>query len=235
MSTRTNVVALLTVCLAGTITITAAPGGKTGPIPVITMLADSQNDYPLRVGSDTEGAYFDTTKTIESEIQRYSTGSDWMLKTYYGVRTTASNRDVFFDLSEPASPDNPAPPDLGTGKVQANLFAKCRLVNIDMLALAAGASVDCPGLFRFQAPSGAWYRFSAQPENFPQVDRLRVTCISSDASGCKTWTITPSGTVLTGADPNPKGRHALLEINSNGEILANLGDYYLSFHITVMR
>jgi hypothetical protein len=77
---------------------------------------------------------------------------------------------------------------------------------------------------------------SLQPENFPQVDRLRVTCLSKDAGGCKVWTITPSNSRVTGSDPNPKSLNRLLEIDDRSEqILAELGDYYLSFFITVVR
>ena len=50
------------------------------------------------------------------------------------------------------------------------------------------------------------------------------------------WTITPSGNLLTGTDPNVKGRQKLLLLEGDTEaISADYGDYYLSFSITVAR
>jgi hypothetical protein len=57
----------------------------------------------------------------------------------------------------------------------------------------------------------------------------------ADATGCKVWTVTPSGTTTTGTDPNPKNYTKLLHINETGDILAEGGDYYLSFSITFAR
>ena len=232
MSIRPTLVLVPAVILAVTLEA-APPAGKNAPIPVTVMLADSQNGFPLRVGSDTQGPYLDTSKALNAEIHRYSDGTDWMLTTYYGIRNTPSSRSVFFDLTEQVTS---GVPPIAAASVQAHLIAKCRLAFVDLLTLATGASADCPGSFRFQAPSGKWYRFSFQPDNFPGVDRLRLTCLARDAAGCKTWTVTPATDRVTSADPNPKGLQTLLEIeNGSDDILAVLGDYYLSFHITVTR
>jgi len=213
--------------------------GKPGRVLVTTTIANTLNGSSLRVGSDLQGAYVTTynkkQEAVSTSIDRFAEGTDWMLTTYYGINLTPSNRTVFFDLSEPASPNNPAPP-ITTGTGQAHLIAKCRLVNVDMYKLLPGQYADCPGSFRFQVPDGSWYRFSFQPENFPEVNRLRVRCSSADAAGCKVWTITPSGNVFTGTDPNVKGLQKLLLLEGDTEaISADFGDYYLSFSITVAR
>ena len=62
-----------------------------------------------------------------------------------------------------------------------------------------------------------------------------MTCTAADTTGCKVWTISPSGTAVTGTDPNPKGLNKLLLIDSAGTVLAEGGDYYSSFSITVAR
>jgi hypothetical protein len=233
---RATVVLVLATGLAG-----AAPANKPTHTPVTVTIADTRNGYPLRVGSDTQGAYVEVRRTITSAIERYANGTDWTLTTYSGVQQTPSNRTVFFDLREPfLPPSSSIAAPFSTAYTQAHLIAKCRLAvdaaDRDLFALQPGESADCPGVFRFQAPeSGKWYRFSFHPENFP-VDPLRVTCLSKDASGCKVWTVTPSTNTTTGSDPNPKSLNRLLEIDSTGEQqLADLGDYYLSFVITIAR
>ena len=239
MTQRVVLAGLLVAAAISAVFTDLSAAGKTSKVLVTTTIADSQNGSSLRVGSDTQGAYITTfnrkQEAVSSSINRYLDGTDWMMTTYYGINQTPSNRTVFFDLSEPATPDNPVPPII-TGNGQAHLIAKCRLVNVDMYTLSPGASADCPGSFRFQVPDGSWYRFSFQPDNFPNVNRLRVTCVSADGGGCKVWTITPASSVVTGTDPNVKSRNKLLLLDGDTEaILADFGDYYLSFSITVAR
>ncbi len=138
-----------------------------------------------------------------------------MLTTYTGVKFTPSGRKVYFDLTEPASDMNPAPP-IGTAYLSAHLIAKCRLMNVNMFRMPTGLTVQCPGSFRFQAPNGSWYRLSFQPDNFPEVHRLNVTCLASDGGGCRQWSITPSGNPV-GLDPNAKNLTRLLQIDPGSE------------------
>ncbi|MBA3641454.1 MAG: hypothetical protein H0W53_19725 [Acidobacteria bacterium] len=69
--------------------------------------------------------------------------------------------------------------------------------------------------------------------NYPQVDRFGVTCTRGDGTGCREWTIAPGTTTVTGTDP--KSLNTLLLIDDGGTILAQGGDYRLSFRITVTR
>jgi hypothetical protein len=217
---------LVFVCVAaGLATVTASPGGRD--IPVTTTLADVQNGSALRVQSDRNGAYVDT-KQVDSLIQ--ATTGDWTL-TALAAR---SSRTVFFDLREPVGTGNPTPP-ITVGYLPAHLIAKCHEVGVGFLNIPAGASIQCPGAFRFEAPDGNSYRLAFSPANYPEVDPIQVTCQKADAGGCKLWTLAPSGTILTGTDANRKNVAKLLQINSFGDILADLGDYYVSFAITVAR
>lgn len=226
----------------------SADAQKNSSVPVTTTLADvGTTSYPLRVQSDRKGAYVTQvvkrTPQVDSELIVNRNGTDWSLTTYYGPGFTATNRTVFFDLREQLTPGAFVTPLIGTadgvpveyGWSSAHLIAKCSVAGIDMRTMAPGTSVLCPGSLRFRALNGEWYRFSFQPDNFPTSQRFLVTCTQADSTGCRVWTIGPSGTALTGDDPNPKSRNTLLHIDQGSAILAVGGDYYVSFGFTVAR
>jgi hypothetical protein len=223
------IAALVTIALWSTGEPLTATGRDTA---VTTTIADAIGGYPTRLGSDLQGSYVNSTQV--TSIVQAATG-DWELTTYYGAKFTPSSRSVFFDLSEPVSSSNPPPP-MTAGYVQSHLIAKCHLVNVGFLQIPAGTTVQCPGAFRFEAPNGLWYRLSLQPDNFPEVTRMNVTCLTADRTGCRTWNIGPASTIVTGTDPNPKGVQQLVQIDPNTDaVIATLGDYYVSFAITVSR
>jgi hypothetical protein len=227
---------LTALALAGTLYALITPLTLTGAgvardTVVTTTLSDAFDGSEFRVHSDFRGPYVNT-KQIQSVIQGQT--GDWILTTYSGVNYTPSNRTVFFDLSEPVDPTTTAP--FTVGFLQSHLIAKCHMVNQDLFKLAKGVSVQCPGSFRFQVQDGRWFRLSFQPANFPEVNYLKVTCNAVDAAGCKLWNISPSGTVLTGTDPNPKNVNRLVQIDPRSEaIIGEVGDFYVSFAITVAR
>ncbi len=217
---------------------------------VTSTLADTgDTGYPYRVQSDRKGPYVtktvNRTTQVESILIHDQNGTDWQVTTYYVAkgRSAASDRTVFFDATEQVLAGAFATPVLGSesgvpverGYVTSHLTAKCSVAGISMLAMSEGASVLCPGSMRFQAPDGEWYRFSFQPDNFQASERYSVTCTRAHGTGCREWRIVPSGTAMTGGDPNPKSRNTLLLIDEGGTILAQGGDYYLSFAFTVTR
>jgi hypothetical protein len=105
-----------------------------------------------------------------------------------------------------------------------------------MLAIPLGATVQCGGAFHFLGPDATWYKLSARPDNYPDVTDMNVTCQTVDSSGCRTWTIRPDSTLTTGGDPNVKGVQRLLRYDpATDNVLADLGDYYISFSFTVSR
>jgi hypothetical protein len=216
--------------------VSVVTAAKPVSVPVTVTIADVQENYPLLVHSDVQGPYV-ATKQITSVIEQFiGGGTDWILTTYSYPKLTPTNRTVFFSLEEPAASDNPASPPMGTGYRPAHLTAKCRLSNVNMLSMPVGASARCPGSFRFQGADSLWYRFSFQPANYPHVDDLRVTCAAADARGCISWQIAPSNERRTGTDPNPKSLNRLLRIEAGSDqVVAELGDYFLSFLITVTR
>jgi hypothetical protein len=249
MHLRTAFSTLIVVGLAvGAVSGRAAP--RSTEIPVTTMIADIAAGWPLRIQSDRQGPYLTSTAKrtgqIKSVLLSNPAGHDWSLTTYYSSKGgfADSNRTVFFDLREQVSAGSFPTPPLGTdtygapvefGWVTAHLIVKCSQVTVDMIEMPNGAVALCPGSFRFRSPDDQWYRFSFQPENYADVDRFKVTCVAADSTGCTVWTISPSGTVMTAGDPNPKSLNKLLLISDQGEILAEGGNYYLSFSITVAR
>lgn len=251
MNLRTAFSTLIVVGLAvGAVSRLTTASPRSIDVPVTTTIADIVAGSPLGIESDRQGAYLTSTvrkvAQVQSTLLSNSTGHDWSLTTYYSSKGgfADSNRTVFFDLREQVNAGSFSTPSLGTdtngapvefGWVTAHLISKCSGVNVDMIKMPNGAAALCPGSFRFRSPNGQWYRFSFQPENYPDVDRFKVTCVAADSTGCKVWTISPSGTVITADDPNPKSLNKLLLITDQGEILAEGGNYYLSFSITVTR
>jgi hypothetical protein len=138
-------------------------------------------------------------RQVDSILIHDQYGTDWSLTTYYVLRNSyvASDRPVFFNLAEQVQAGGFASPILGTaeglpverGYVTSHLTTKCSVDNIDMLAMASGATVLCPGSLRFRAPDGQWYRFSFQPNNFERSEKFSVTCTRRDTTGCREWRI----------------------------------------------
>lgn len=238
--------------MVGGLSLVAARAPRPSHYLVTTTIADVGGSHALSVQSDRQGAY--STKTVNrvtqvrSAIDMFQTGSDWSLTTYSYAGGkggyAASDRTVFFDLREQFAAGGFDTPQMGTdggglpveyGPVTSHLIVKCSNAGLDMLKIPVGVTAVCPGSLRFRAPSGQWYRFSFQPANYPEVDPFHVTCTAADPTGCKVWSIAPSGTAVTGDDPNPKGLNKLLLIDSGGTVLAEGGDYLMSFSITVAR
>lgn len=236
--------------LSGTLLGAQKTSKTMSTIEVTASIADlGATGQPYLVRSDGKGAYVSVTsnktKQVSSILIQGRYGTDWSLTTYYSERNSyrASDRTVHFDLGEQVAAGSFPTPFLGTengipverGEVTAHLITKCSVVNIDMLALTTGTTVSCPGSLRFRSPAGEWYRLSFQPDNYPQSERFRVTCERADTTGCREWTIGPDSTRISGTDPNHKSRNTLLSIDEGGTILAQGGDYLLSFGFRVTR
>jgi hypothetical protein len=224
---------------------------KTSDIPLTISIADvGATGSPFLVRSDQKGSYVtktvNKTRQVEAVLLTNSRGHDWALTTYYASKGgyAASDRRVFFDLREQVAYGAFATPLVGYeaavpveyGLATAHLIGKCSMVNVDMVKMTAGAAASCPGTFRFKALDGQWYRLSFQPENFPHVDRMKVSCERADATGCREWLVVPGNAIFTADDPNPKSLHALVNIDEGGaQILGEGGDYLLSFAIRLTR
>jgi len=221
--------------VAGALVLRVEAAKAPSDLPVTTTIADFGGGYPLRVGSDSLGSYVQTSEVASMIV---GTTGDWVLTTYYrnkGNLFTPSNRSVLIDLTEPVTPGNPPPP-FSLTNVQSSLMTACTRVGIHLPQIPVGTTALCPGHFRFEAANGLWYRLAMNNDNYPEVNPMKVTCNAADAGGCRNWTLRPSGTTLTGTDPNPKSVAKLLQIDpGTTEAIADLGDYYVSFSITLAR
>lgn len=228
-----------TLAIGGMVSTVVA--GKGSPpasdVPVTANVSIQANGAPLRIQGDDKGAYAGTTQ-IASVIMASS--HDWLLQTYYTAKgkTAASDRSVFFDLTEPASGSNPPPP-ITTGYLQARLIVSCANAPqpADILTLAVGAQVLCPGHFNFVMPDlKTYYRLHFKPSVYPETNWIQVTCTAGYVKGgCGAWSFAPTGTP-TPADANSKNVGRLLKIDSGGVVLDDtLGDYYISFAISAAR
>lgn len=248
---RTRPVPALALAALIVCTGTVGAQGKLPPdIPVTTTIADVANGWYLHVRSDRQGAYVrkmvNKVKQVESALVATPHGYDFMLTTYYSSKGSLvdSSRTVFFDLSEQTAAGSFNTPALGTGAAgeplpyglaTAHIAVKCSQSGINMVKLAEGQSAVCTGSFRFRARDNNWYRLAFNPENVPGVDPINVTCEIADNSGCKVWTLAPTGWTLTGDNPNVSNRSTLLRIDSSGTVLAVGGNYNISFSITIAR
>jgi hypothetical protein len=218
-------------------------GKPPADVPVVATFTDAANGTSLQVGSDLGGAYITGSPAgVSSVIQSLKTGSDWMLYTYATSRRgfTPSGRGVRFDLSDQNTFVSGFPTPIGANTVwPAHPKVHCSGIGVDMLAMAQGSVVTCPGSLRlWQTQTGRWYRLAFNPETYPEVDPVKVRCIAgmtSPATGCKTWTVTTAGTTLRGTDPNPKNHTRLLEVDDGGIVIAEGGTYYVSFAMTMTR
>jgi hypothetical protein len=237
MSKRVRSLATVAITLFITSGLVALAAGKRVDVPVRATLADAANGSSLRVGSDGMGDYV-TTSQVSTLIQALPSGSDWMFYTYYSPRPrayAASNRGVRIDLSEQITAGAFPTPIASPTVMPAHLKVHCSAMNIDMIQIPAGQSVECPASFRFWAPDGLWYRMAFTKANYPEVDQVVVRCEASASNGCQRWTIRPAGTALTGSDPNPKNYGRLLKIDAEGFVVAVGGNYYVSFAFTIAR
>jgi hypothetical protein len=242
---------LIAILVAGLSSIDLAVAQKRSEIPLTISIADvGATGSPFLVRSDQKGSYVTRTANrstqVEAVLLANDRGQDWALTTYYTSKGSyaASDRRVFFDLREQVASGAFATPvigyDAGTaveyGLATAHLIGKCSIVDVDMLKMTVGTEALCPGTFRFRALDGQWYRLSFQPENFEQVDRMRVSCERADTTGCREWLVVPGNGRLTANDPNPKSLHTLVNIDGSGaQVLGQGGDYLLSFAIRLTR
>jgi hypothetical protein len=96
-----------------------------------------------------------------------------------------------------------------------------------MYSMAANTRIFCPMHFRLD---GANYRLEMIGGD-NETDSVQIVCNAADSAGCKEWTIDPI------SDPDytdnaGRTRARLVDLGNNN---ANLGDYYMTFHLHATR
>jgi hypothetical protein len=222
---------LLALILTGSIVHTGAKGKPPSDIPVTSMIDGLGIDTlpTLRIQSDQRGAY-KNSNSLQSILQ--ATLGDWVLDMLN--YSSSPQRKVLIDLRDPvpgSGPNGGAPvAPFAYQFVRARFIAKCSQYGVDMRNMWPNNLYPCPLAIAFDDASGIRYRLSMHANNFPEVNLLQVTCVTTDGSGkCNQWNMEPSVTQLDGERKNVT---KLLKVASNPrDADQDMGDFYMSFTI----
>jgi hypothetical protein len=205
-----------------------AAGKPPGHLPVISILEGNlPGDY--RIMSDLGGPYLNGSGGVESILQIVG---DWELDTE-GHNPT---RMVFLDFRDQVLNSGATPP-FDTGLVFGRFIAKSTDTGLGTIRAMTGleSQILSPLVFAFGYGTER-YRIAMNPLNFPETNYVLVTCTGVSGSGpaapCNAWAIEPS---VTQPDGEHKNIAQLLGISTKrGKIVeTDLGDFYLSFRITI--
>ncbi|MFS8085760.1 MAG: hypothetical protein ACMG6H_09035 [Acidobacteriota bacterium] len=224
-------VLLLVLFATGLMLNTGAKGKPPSDTPVTTTIDGLGVDTlpTLRIQSDQLGAYRNSS-SLQSLLQ--ATLGDWVLDMLN--YTSSPQRKVLIDLRDPipgSGPNGGAPiAPFAYQMVRARFITKCSEFGSDMRNIAGGATIYCPLAVAFDDPTGVRYRLAMNSNNFPEVNLVQVTCVTTNASAkCNQWKVEPSVTQLNGERKNVA---KLLKVATKPrETDQDYGDFYLSFTI----
>lgn len=224
----------------------------SSPIPVTTMVEDLALSVApsLQLQSDQRGTYVNGASGVISVITT-APGYTHRAGDFYMDTGTAgkSPRLIYINFSQPT----PTGGNLTGG--QANVFpaglyagflkANCDLTGVDLRTLPAQTNgvptvVTCPFDISFTV-SRATYILAMNPGitpsgavQFPETNNAQITCMAGGTGVCTEFRFDPSGTYSANGS-NVEANVARL-IQADGSIVtADLGDYYISFEVVVMK
>ena len=225
----------------------------SSPIPVTSLIQDLAAGVSpsLQIQSDQKGTYVngvDSVLSIITTAPGYThAAGDWYLDAPGGKRTP---RLFKLDFSQPTPTEgnltggqpNIFPAGLYSGYLKAN----CDLTGVNLLTLPAqtngGATVvTCPLAVVFTS-NGTLYSVHMNPGitttgavEFPETNYMQVTCIYPSTGTCSQFRFDPSGTYTPVGGPTRQANVVRLVPGDGENPVSNLGDYYMSFEIVVMR
>ena len=233
------------------IAMSAGPTKTEVDIPVTTYLSDyNASSSPYYVQSDASGAYSNGLNTVTSILVGNGYNSiedgDWRLDLSNSTIRTAR---VTFEQANAVQPGDPGytapanPPYWGTEFEPVRMENKCTAVNHDLLIMKPGDKFTCPMLIRFPPwTSTTFYRLqmgfpATKTLSEPETQPVQVSCNSADAGGCNDWFIDPIPVVNPDGSTSPGQTRARLDLVSStkNNILADEGDFYLTFHFHATR
>jgi hypothetical protein len=208
-----------------------AKGKPPSDTPVTTTIDGlGVNTLPtMRIQSDQLGAYRNSS-SLQSILQ--SALGDWVLDTLN--YNSSPQRKVLIDLRDPVAGSGPgggAPTaPFAYQSVRARFISKCSQYGVDMRTIAAGATIYCPLAIAFDDAGGVRYRLSMHSDNFPEVNLVQITCLTTNTAGkCNQWKMEPSVTQLDGERKNVA---KLLKVATKPhQSDQDTGDFYMSFTI----
>jgi len=186
----------------------------------------------LRIQSDQVGAYRNSSSLLS--ILQAALG-DWELDMLN--YNSSPQRKVLIDLRDPvpgSGPNGGAPiAPFAYQSVRARFIAKCSQYGVDMRNMLPNNLYPCPLAIAFDDANGVRYRMTMHANNFPEVNLMQVTCVTTNASGkCNQWKMEPSATQPNGERKNVT---KLLKVASKpNQADQDMGDFYMSFviHLT---
>ncbi|HKT33608.1 MAG TPA: hypothetical protein VJR03_02170 [Nitrospira sp.] len=226
-------------------------GGQTSDISVTSTISDNDaSGTAYRVQSDGLGPYVNQQAGVQSILQA-AASYDWELSTYNSSFSGSAGRNAWITLGpvnqESASATLPSIwSSWGTNLEPVRFIDKCSYINVNMLAIKPGSPQACPILIRFgpEISSGrttTYYRLDMSPNLCksciaePETQDVQISCNAQDASGhCNDWSVDSiPPTSQSGGVPTNQVIARLVLVNSGGALVANDGDFYLTFHIHV--
>jgi hypothetical protein len=222
---------LLALISSGSIINTGAKGKPASDTPVTSTIDGLGVDTlpTLRIQSDQLGTYRNSS-SLKSILQ--AALGDWELDTLN--YNSSPQRKVLIDLRDPvpgSGPNGGAPvAPFAYQFVRARFIAKCSQYGVDMRNMQPNHLYPCPLAIAFDDASGVRYRLTMHADNFPEVNLMQVTCVTTDTSGkCNQWKMEPSVTQLDGQRRNIT---KLLKVATRpNQPDQDMGDFYLSFTI----
>lgn len=201
-------------------------------IPVTTIISDvDANGLPTDIGSDGLGPYPHGANGVTSYLTSNGYNGiafgDWQFDAYASTTRLVSHSFDAEDAVQPGDPRYTAPanpPFWGTQLLTSRVTVKCTLINKSMLTMAAGATITCPLINRFDVGNIDYHLNAAKSfDGFPEVTDAQIRCNTADSAGCNDWFI----------DPIDFGQ-AVGRLVPTGTTI-NDGNFYMRFHIHVTR
>jgi hypothetical protein len=224
----------LCLLIAAGFSLGAAAKGKPATDTPVTSTFDGLgvDTLPtLRIQSDQLGAYRNSSSL--SSILQAAVG-DWELDLLNF--NSSPQRKVLIDLRDPvpgSGPNGGAPvAPFAYQSVRARFIAKCSQYGIDMRNMLPNNLYGCPLAIAFDDVGGVRYRLSMHANNFPEVNLVQITCVTTNSLGkCNQWKMEPSVTQLNGERKNVT---KLLKVATRpNQSDQDMGDFYMSFTIHV--
>src|SRR5205809_5392319 len=159
---------------------TVAKGKPASDTPVTSTLDGLGVDTlpTLRIQSDQLGAYRNSSSL--SSILQAAVG-DWELDLLNF--NSSPQRKVLIDLRDPVpgSGPNGGPPvaPFAYQSVRARFIAKCSQYSVDMRNMLPNNFYPCPLAIGFDDQTGVRYRLTMHANNFPKVNLMQVTCVTT--------------------------------------------------------
>lgn len=239
-----KIFAICVLFLSLAVTGAMAAGKPPSPvdIPISQEISDSDNNsVPYYIQSDGLGIYLHTFVKIKGQ----TTGTNSVLMEnvcgglYNGDRLLETTFDsvrkmkVTLDQTNAIQPGDPnyiVPAQFfGTINSSVRFMNTCTCgAGLSMYAMPANTQIYCPMHIRMNSLN---YRLEMAAPGDTETEFVKIYCNAADSSGCKDWDIDPISDPHDTTNPG-KTRARLVDLNNNN---ANLGDYYVTFHLHVTR